>query len=68
MPSDLFSLKMRASCGGRHISGAEKILPESGVPAHLHSLLERAMHHANGEPDAWVLGEITAGERGVQLC
>ena len=51
MPSDLFSLKMRASCGGRHISGAEKILPESGVPAHLHSLLERAMHHANGEPD-----------------
>ena len=23
---------------------------------------------ANGEPDAWVLGEITAGERGVQLC
>ncbi len=51
MPSDLFSLKMRASCGGRHISGAEKILPESGVPAHLQSLLERAMHHANGEPD-----------------
>ena len=51
MPSDLFSLKMRASCGGRHISGAEKILPESGVPAHLQSLLERAMRHANGEPD-----------------
>ena len=51
MPSDYFSLKMRASCEGRHISGAEKILPESSVPLHLQALLERAMHHANGEPD-----------------
>lgn len=51
MPSDCFSLKMRASRGGHHISGAEKILPESGISPHLQSLLERAMHHANGEPD-----------------
>ena len=51
MPSDLFSLKMRASREGRHISGAEKILPESALPTHLQSLLERAAHHANGEPD-----------------
>ena len=51
MPSDYFSLKMRASRGGRHISGAEKILPESGIPTHLQALLERAMRHANGEPD-----------------
>ena len=42
---------MRASCEGRHISGAEKILPESGISPHLQALLERAMHHANGEPD-----------------
>ena len=51
MPSDLFSLKMRASRGARHISGAEKILAPADVPAHLQSLLDRAMHHANGEPD-----------------
>ena len=51
MPSDYFSLKMRASRDGRHISGAEKILPESGIPPHLQALLERAMRHANGEPD-----------------
>lgn len=51
MPSDLFSLKMRASNGARHISGAEKIIEPAAVPAHLQSLLDRAMHHANGEPD-----------------
>ena len=51
MPSDLFSLKMRASDGARHISGAEKILEPGAVPAHLLSLLDRALHHANGEPD-----------------
>ena len=51
MPSDLFSLKMRASNGARHISGAEKILEPGAVPAHLQSLLDRALHHANGEPD-----------------
>ena len=51
MPSDCFSLKMRASREGNHISGAEKILPESVISPHLQALLERAMHHANGEPD-----------------
>ena len=51
MPSDLFSLKMRAASGSRHISGAEKILDSAALPAHLLSLLDRAMHHANGEPD-----------------
>ena len=51
MPSDLFSLKMRASLGTRHISGAEKIIDPDAIPAHLQSLLDRAMHHANGEPD-----------------
>ena len=51
MPSDCFSLKMRASLGMRHISGAEKIIEPDAIPAHLQALLERAMHHANGEPD-----------------
>ena len=27
----LFSLKMRAAAGKRHISGAEKLLPEAAV-------------------------------------
>ncbi len=49
--ADLFSLKMRASRGDRHISGAEKLLPESAVAAFSEALLERALHHANGRPD-----------------
>ena len=51
MPSDLFSLKMRAAADGRHISGAEKIVAPEDLPVHMRCLLERALHHANGEPD-----------------
>ena len=47
----LFSLKMRAAAGNRHISGAEKLLPEAAVGAFAGALLERALHHANGKPD-----------------
>ena len=51
MPSDLFSLKMRAAADGRHISGAEKIVAPEDLAVHMRCLLERALHHANGEPD-----------------
>ena len=51
MPSDLFSLKMRAAANGRHISGAEKIVAPEDLPVYMGNLLERAMRHANGEPD-----------------
>jgi len=47
----VYSLKMRAEASGRHISGAEKILPEAAVGEFAKALLERAMHHANGRPD-----------------
>ncbi|MBQ9503366.1 MAG: 6-carboxyhexanoate--CoA ligase [Lentisphaeria bacterium] len=47
----IYSLKMRAEANGRHISGAEKILPETAVGDFARALLERAMHHANGRPD-----------------
>ena len=47
----LFSLKMRAAAGKKHISGAEKLLPEKAVPQFAGALLERALHHANGRPD-----------------
>ncbi len=51
MSKELFSLKMRASQAGRHISGAEKLLPETSLSAFSGALLERALHHANGKPD-----------------
>lgn len=47
----VYSLKMRADAKGRHISGAEKILPEAAVGEFAKALLARAMHHANGRPD-----------------
>ena len=29
----LFCVKMRASAGGAHVSGAERVVPAAGVPA-----------------------------------
>ena len=51
MSDELFSLKMRASQGERHISGVEKILTEKQLSASLGTLLTRALKHAAGEPD-----------------
>ncbi len=47
---ELFSVRMRASRGGIHISGAERIVPEGGIEAVTASLLNRAMTHENGAP------------------
>lgn len=47
----LFSIKMRASAAGKHVSGAEKIVPESALPACSDALLKRALLHAKGKPD-----------------
>ncbi len=47
----LYSVKMRASSGGAHVSGAEKIVPEAALRACADALLERAMRHAKGKPD-----------------
>lgn len=46
-----YSVKMRASEGGRHISGAEKIVPAAAVPKTVAALAERALTHAKGVPD-----------------
>ncbi|MGN0855098.1 MAG: 8-amino-7-oxononanoate synthase [Kiritimatiellia bacterium] len=52
MPNDdYYSVKMRASEGGRHISGAEKIVPAAAVPKTVAALAERALTHAKGTPD-----------------
>ena len=47
----LFSVKMRASQAGFHISGAERIVPESSIPSLTAVLAERALKHAKGRPD-----------------
>ena len=47
----LYSVKMRASCAGNHISGAEKIVPAATVPQTVAQLAERALTHAKGTPD-----------------
>lgn len=53
MPADppLFSVKMRASKQGRHISGAERICPASAIPQVSQALTARALNHPHGEPD-----------------
>lgn len=51
----IYSLKMRASMNvdGKnvHISGAEKIIDESGVKDFSNALIERGMYHDKGEAD-----------------
>ena len=47
----LFSLKMRASRDGAHISGAERIVPGAAVPRLAAVMAERALSHAKGLPD-----------------
>ncbi len=47
----LFSVKMRASREGAHISGAERIVPAAAVPPLAAVLAERALSHSKGRPD-----------------
>ena len=47
----LFSVKMRASREGSHISGAERIVPASVIPQLAAVMAERALEHAKGAPD-----------------
>ena len=51
MPASLFSVRMRASQSGRHISGAERIVPSAGIAPAFAALADRALHHAKGVPD-----------------
>ncbi|MGN0832926.1 MAG: 6-carboxyhexanoate--CoA ligase [Kiritimatiellia bacterium] len=45
------SVKMRASAAGKHVSGAEKIVPCAAVPKTVSALVERALSHPKGRPD-----------------
>ena len=53
----LYSVKMRSSLGGihgrggRHISGAERIIPEDQVERDVIAMLRRARHHERGAAD-----------------
>lgn len=47
----LYSIKMRASAKGAHVSGAERIVRPADVPNTLAQLAERALKHAKGTPD-----------------
>ena len=51
MEERLFSVRMRASQSGRHISGAERIVPPAGIAPAFAALADRALHHAKGVPD-----------------
>lgn len=47
----LFSVKMRASQGGEHVSGAERIVAPAAAPETAASLVKRALSHSKGTPD-----------------
>ena len=47
----LFSVKMRASRGGEHVSGAERIVAPSATPEVASALVRRALGHSKGNPD-----------------
>lgn len=47
----LYSVKMRSSQSGRHVSGAERIVPQGELEIVAGQLLRRALHHASGEAD-----------------
>lgn len=49
-PNALFSIRMRASTGGRHVSGAERLVPGERVDATVDELVARAMKKAR-KPD-----------------
>ena len=43
-----YSIKMRASKQGKHVSGAERIVPQELITATIGALSERALHHGLG--------------------
>ena len=51
MNDNLYSVKMRASESGTHISGAERIVPASAAPRAAAALVTRALTHSKGTPD-----------------
>ncbi len=52
MSNGLYSVKMRASCNGVHLSGAERIVTRQRIESVLPAMARRAFGHERGEPDA----------------
>ena len=50
--SFLYAVKMRASKGDVHLSGAERLVGREQILPVSQSLLKRALNHANGNADA----------------
>ena len=48
----LYAVKMRASKGDVHLSGAERLVGKEQILPVSQSLLKRALNHANGNADA----------------
>ena len=46
-----YSIKMRASKNGKHVSGAERILPQADVGEAVSALSQRALRHSLGRAD-----------------
>ena len=47
----LYSIKMRASKGDLHVSGAERIISQDDISGAVSALTERALHHGLGRAD-----------------
>lgn len=52
MTDTLYSIRMRASLGGRHIAGAERIVSRNETELVTGELVARAMTHERGTPDS----------------
>ena len=51
MNTPLYSVRMRASCHGQHLTGAERIVPEAAVSDVTAALTARAMSPSNESPE-----------------
>jgi 6-carboxyhexanoate--CoA ligase len=51
MEKKFYSVKMRSSKNGFHISGAERIVSEKEIEKVSMSLIKRALNHSRGKPD-----------------
>lgn len=53
--ASLWSVRMRASRGSRHISGAEGLFPEGEIQRVANRYARRALNHPKGRPDSVVI-------------
>lgn len=70
----LYSVKMRSSLGGshgvggRHISGAERIVPEDGLEEQVIAMLRRARTHERGRADFIQVKVEEIKEKNIMTC